>query len=256
MRGMMPASAPPAHAAPAAPSRATRLRRVLLPALFALPVLAVLVTLGNWQVERMHWKRDLLARIAAAEAAAPVPLRDPPVPLSLVEARGRFLHDREALVGLEVRDNQLGARLVVPLARADGPTVLVDRGWVPLERRRPVAHPEGEVSVAGYVHPGDERDRWAAPDDPAGRRFYTFSLPAIAAAQGLRDAAPYALVALAPEPTGAAARAPRPLPVPSASLPRPTDPHLGYAVTWYGTALALCGVFAVFAARRWKDPAR
>ena len=45
------------------------------------------------------------------------------------------------------------------------------------------------------------------------------------------------------------------LPQPARTMPRPDNPHLGYAITWYGTALALAGVFAAFAWRRLKDPA-
>jgi surfeit locus 1 family protein len=45
------------------------------------------------------------------------------------------------------------------------------------------------------------------------------------------------------------------LPDPARTLPRPTNSHLGYAITWYGLALSLLGVFAVWARRRLKDPA-
>ncbi|UPG73790.1 SURF1 family protein [Roseomonas gilardii subsp. gilardii] len=227
----------------------TRLRRLLLPFLCVLPVLVALVALGNWQVRRLHWKTDLLARIDAAEAGPPRALRDPPEALSKVVATGRFLNDREAMVGLEVRDAVLGAFLVTPLERADGPPVLVNRGWVPLERKAPVSHPEGVVSVTGWVRPADGHNVFAASDDPAGRRFYTFDPAVIGPALGLAQVAPYALVALAAGPEASA------LPRPARAMPRPDNPHLGYAITWYGTALALVGVFAVFAWRRLKDPA-
>ncbi|APT58915.1 hypothetical protein RGI145_19180 [Roseomonas gilardii] len=251
----------------------TRLRRLLLPFLCVLPVLVVLVGLGNWQVRRLHWKTDLLARVDAAEAGPPRVLRDPPEELSKVVATGRFLHDREALVGLEVRDAVLGAFLVTPLERPDGPPVLVNQGWVPLERKAPVSHPEGMVSITGWVRPADGHNVFAASDDPVGRRFYTFDPSVIGPALGLTQVAPYALVALAlpqapgsasgpPDaPAGRALAAPAggapaaPLPQPARAMPRPDNPHLGYAVTWYGTALALVGVFAAFAWRRLKDPA-
>ncbi|MFT8243325.1 SURF1 family protein [Roseomonas sp. BN140053] len=316
---------------------AARWRRLLLPLLAALPVLAILCWLGNWQVQRMHWKHALLAQIAAAEANPPIPLRDPATPFTKVRVSGRFLHDREVLLGAEVRGPALGARLVTPLQREDGRILLVDRGWVPIQRDRPVSRPEGVVEVTGWVRPADERSSVSAADDPAGRRFFTFDPPAIAAALQLPAPEPYALVALAPAATPAAATPPRPavagttgagapapvvagstgpapgtaapagtpapgaatsapnaaapdaaagppaapgsvttaplapgglgaprrapaavpaeLPEPATELPRPTDPHLGYAITWYGLALSLVGVFAAFARRRLKDPA-
>lgn len=225
------------------------IRRPLLLVFAALPVLAVLLALGTWQANRLVWKTDLLARLDAAAAAPPVPLADPaPEPFARVAARGRFLHDREASYGLEVRGpSVLGARLVVPLAREDGgPTVLVDRGWVPLDRpAASLARPEGVVEVVGYVHPGDRPGPFSARDDAAGRRFYTFDPPAIGAALGLAGpVAPYALVALAPPPGAPGAPPPGVLPDPARALPHPTNPHLGYAITWYGLALALLGVLA------------
>jgi surfeit locus 1 family protein len=216
------------------------MRRPLLLTLAALPVLAILLALGTWQVHRLAWKTDLLARIAAAEAAPAAPLREPPEPLSKVRATGRFDHSREALLGLEVRGPILGAHLITPLIRPDGPPILVDRGWVPLERRNPVAHPEGEVTVEGWVHPGDRPGLFSARDDPAARRFYTFDPPAIGAALGLPAVAPFALVALGPPGS----------PDPARTLPRPTNNHLGYAITWYGLALSLVGVLAAFALRK------
>jgi surfeit locus 1 family protein len=228
-------------------------RRLLVPILAALPVLAVLLALGTWQVGRLHWKTGLLDRIAAAEAGPAVPLAPGAAPPSFakVVATGRFDHGREALLGLEVRGTVLGARLLTPLVRADGgaPALLVDRGWVPLERQATgIDRPEGEVSVTGYVVEAEPRGSMAARDDPAGRRFFTFDPGAIARALDLPAAAPFLLVALAPP--GAP---PSALPAAARSLPRPNNPHLGYAITWYGLAAALVGVLAAFLRRRLKD---
>ena len=215
------------------------------PVVVALPVLAVLLALGTWQVRRLAWKTDMLATIAASEAAPPLPLGAAPMPYTKVVATGRFDHGREALLGLEVRGTTLGAHLLVPLLRDGAPPLLVDRGWVPIERDRAVDHPDGEVSVTGYVRPADERD-WNSPkDDPAGRRFYILDTAAIGAALDLPPPAPFGLVALAPPGTPASL-----LPAAPTTLPRPNNPHLGYAITWYGLAAALIGVVAVFVMRK------
>ncbi|MBK1662483.1 SURF1 family protein [Paracraurococcus ruber] len=224
--------------------------RRFLPVLAALPVLGILLWLGTWQVQRLHWKTDLLATIDRAEAGPPRPL-DTAIPQSFtkVAAAGRFDHAREALLGVEVRGTTLGSHLITPLLRDGAPPLLVDRGWVPLERDRSVARPDGEVSVVGFVRPADERD-WNSPkDDAAGRRFYVFDPPAIAQALDLPPPLPFGLVALAPAdtPYGDLPAAPR-------HLPRPNNPHLGYAITWYGLAAALVGVVGVFVLRRPAPP--
>ncbi len=206
-----------------------------------LPMLGILLGLGTWQWQRMVWKTDLLARFAAAEAAPPVPLGADAEPWIRVAATGRFDHAREASFGVEVRGTVLGTHLIVPLLRDGAPPLLVDRGWVPLERSTPVDRPEGTQRVIGYLRPGDRAGWFAARDDTAGRRFYTLDPQAIGAALGLAEVAPDILVALG---------AGNALPIPARTLPRPANNHLGYVITWYGLALSLLGVYLVWAWRR------
>jgi surfeit locus 1 family protein len=206
--------------------------------LAALPVLAILLALGTWQVQRLQWKTALLDRLAAAEAMPGAPLAEPPEPFAKVAVAGTFDHARAALLGLEVRGAVLGAHLLTPLLRDGAPAILVDRGWTPIEGAAP-SRPEGAVIVEGFVHPGDRPGLFAATDDPVARRFYTLDPPAIGAALGL-EVAPYAIVALGPAGN----------PDPARTLPRPTNNHLGYAITWYGLALALVGVVIAVLLRR------
>ncbi|GAA0568537.1 SURF1 family protein [Craurococcus roseus] len=210
-----------------------------------------LCALGTWQVQRLHWKNDVLARIEASERSPPTPLGASAEPYAKVVAAGRFDHEREALLGVEVRGTTLGAHLLTPLLRAGHAPVLVDRGWIPLERNRPVDRPEGEISVTGFVRDADRRD-WLSPEDDApGRRFYVFDPEAIGSALGLPEApAPFGLVALAPRTAAPAGAGPSPLPEPARGLPRPNNPHLGYAITWYGLAASLVAVLVAFARRR------
>ncbi|MDB5369008.1 MAG: SURF1-like protein [Roseomonas sp.] len=216
----------------------TRWRRLLFPTLALLPVLAILAGLGTWQVQRLRWKTDLLAQFAIAEAGPPIPLSDPPAPYAKVFADGHFLHEREAMLGVEVRGATLGAHLLTPLQREGRPPLLVDRGWVPMEGGI-IARPEGPVRVEGYIRPGETAGMMSATDDPARRRFYTFDPGAIGAAIGQPDLAPYGLVAMGPPATS--------LPQPAQHLPAPPNSHLGYAITWYGLALAALGVFIAWA---------
>lgn len=212
---------------------------------------AALCALGTWQAQRLHWKNDLLARIEASERSPPAPLGAVAEPYARVVATGRFDHSREALLGVEVRGTTLGAHLLTPLLRRGHPPLLVDRGWVPLERDRPLDRPEGDVPVTGFVREADRRD-WNSPNDDApGRRFYVFDPEAIGSALGLPEKpAPFGLVALAPQPAAPAGAGPPPLPESARSLPRPNNPHLGYAITWYGLAASLVAVLVAFVLRR------
>lgn len=207
-------------------------------------VLAVLLGLGTWQLHRLHWKQDILAQLARAEADPPMPLPAEPEPYTKVVAAGRLRGDLASFYGAEVRDlpggPQLGAEWIVPLESDSGQTILVDRGWVPDRRNRPLDLPDGDVTVQGYVRPGDSPGLFSAKDDVAARRFYTLDPAVIGSTLGLPRVAPFVLVAMGPAPAQG-------FPVPAQHLPRPPNNHLSYAITWYGLAVALVVMFALWA---------
>jgi surfeit locus 1 family protein len=217
-------------------------------------MLVVLLGLGSWQVKRLFWKQALLAEIAQAEAAEPIPLaqleaRGTPSPFMKISATGTFLRDETALYGAEVRDvasgPAMGAQLIEPMREVNGELILVDRGWVPLSRTGPLDQPTGEVTVSGYVRLGDTQHWFSATDDPSARRFFTLDPHAIGVAIGQPDIRPFVLVAL-----GAGSGAGiivRHWPDPALHLPQPPNNHLSYAITWYGLAVALLAIFLIWA---------
>lgn len=234
-------------------------QRLVLPSFLALPVLALLLTLGTWQLQRLEWKGGLLAEIAAAQASPAVPAPAAPAPFANVSATGRFRPGAEALLGLEVRGTVLGASLIAVLDREGAPPLLVERGWVPMEGGE-VERPEGLVTVTGYARYSDRRSPLAAEDDAARRRFLTFDAPTIAAALGAAEAPPFALTVVragpgrGPSGFGAAPPPSRgPLPDAASGFPAPHNPHLGYALTWFGLAAAWVAVFGLWARNRLRS---
>lgn len=229
-------------------------RRLLWPGITTAVTLLVLLSLGSWQVKRLFWKQGLLAQIAQAEAAAPIPLaqidaRGTLSPFMKISVTGTFLPNETALYGAEVRDvtsgPAMGAQLIEPMREVNGKLILVDRGWVPLSRTGPLEQPMGEVTVSGYVRFGDTQHWFSAADDPSSRRFYTLNAYAIAAALGLSDIRPFVLVALAASPTPGLIV--DHWPDPARHLPRPPNNHLAYVITWYGLAIALLAIFTIWA---------
>jgi surfeit locus 1 family protein len=243
-------------------------RRLLWPSVMTAVMLLVLLALGSWQVKRLFWKQALLAQIAQAEAAEPIPLARieaqgtgtaTPSPFTKISVTGTFLPDETALYGAEVRDvapgpgmggSAMGAQLIEPLREADGELILVDRGWVPLSRSGPLDQPMGEapggmVTVSGYVRPGDTQHWFSAADDPPSRRFFTLDPHAIGMAIGHPEVRPFVLVVLAAG--GATGTVVEHWPDPARHLPRPPNNHLSYVITWYGLAVALLAVFSIWA---------
>jgi surfeit locus 1 family protein len=224
-------------------------RRLLWPGITTAIMLAVLVALGTWQLERLAWKEAILGQIAQAEAGPAVPLEKVPPPFAKVAAEGVFQTGSTGLYGAEVRDTArgpvMGAQLLVPLQRAGGAApVLVDLGWVPTPLDAALPIPAGHVTVVGFARPEDRPGLFSARDDTEAHLFYTLNPAAIGAAMGLPSVEPFTLVALG---------TPRPgvYPMPVDTLPRPANNHLQYAITWYGLAVVLAVIFIVWAR---KDP--
>ncbi len=235
-----------------------RLRGLLIPGLFAAVGFAVLLGLGFWQLERRVWKEELIAR-AETRSRAPV------APLSAetdwgkinaardeyrsVRVEGRFRHDREALVFTVLSEPKgrfagPGYWVLTPLQTASGAIVIVNRGFVPDERKLLATRREGAIAgpvmVSGLLRM-PEAAYWFTPkNDPARAAWYVRDPAEIAAAFGLSRVAPFLIDADAtPNPGG----------LPQGGETRLVFPnnHLGYALTWFGLAAALAGVFSVFA---------
>ncbi len=226
-------------------------RRLIGPAITTLVMLIVLIGLGVWQIQRLHWKLGILAQIDRAEALPAVPLPANPSEFAKVQISGVLQNSSQALYGAEGRDSlatgpQMGGQLIVPLLRPEQDPVLVDRGWIPSDQLGHVAGPAGMTHVEGYVRAADHPHMFSATDDPAAHLFYTLDPKAIGAALGLAHVAPFTLIAMGPTPAGG-------FPDPAKHLPRPPNNHLTYAITWFGLAATLVVIFSIYAARLLRE---
>jgi surfeit locus 1 family protein len=247
---------------PSAPNEAVAAaprKSIFWPSFFALGALVVLLGLGTWQVERLIWKEGLIAARQAAVAAPPVAL-----PSSLAAAQaleyhhvgvtGRFLNDREIYLGATSEDGRPGYQVITPLLLPDGRVLLVERGFVPQERKAPEKRAQGElagdVTVAGLLRlPPAGRPAWFVPDNDAARNYWFYvDIPAMAAAARVENVLPFYVDADAtPNPGG----------LPEGGQTRLDLPnnHLQYAITWYALAAGLIAVYVVFIRRRLAEGA-
>jgi surfeit locus 1 family protein len=228
----------------------TRFRPLFWPTVSAVPMLLLLLALGSWQVERLFWKEDLIARRHAAVAAAPVP-----VPLSLEEARGMefrhvtdegvFLHDKEILLGATSEAEEQGYQVLTPLLEPSGRVVFVNRGFIPAELKDPAKRAAGQIGgtvrVQGLLRlPPDGRPNWFLPDNrPDLNYWFWVDIPAMSAADKLDRVAPFYIDADAtPNPGG----------WPKGGVTRLALPnnHLQYAITWFSLAVALIVIYVLY----------
>ncbi|KQZ94079.1 cytochrome oxidase [Mesorhizobium sp. Root157] len=243
-----------------APSR----RRTLIAAVLGLAGIAVLLALGTWQVQRLHWKEAILQTIDQRMHAAPLPLAevetkfaaDGDVDYMPVTATGTFVHEAERHF-FATWQGQSGFDVFTPLKLDDGSFVFVNRGFVPYEMKDPAKRPEGQV--AGIVtvtglgrNPLTGKPSGMVPDnDPAKNIFYWKDRDAMAASAGLASGyrlVPFFIDADATPNSGG-------LPVGGVTLVDLPNNHLQYVITWYGLAAALAGVLLI-SLRRPKRPGR
>jgi surfeit locus 1 family protein len=235
-----------------------RLRSLILPALLALAGIALLICLGVWQLQRLTWKEALIARIEARVHAPPAPLPPPGEWGALkpddyeyrhVSLRGRF-DGRQALVfrgsGPDAREGP-GYLLLAPLILADGTAVIVNRGFVSGSPQEAASHgpPPGEVTVTGLLREPEARNLFTPADQPDKNLWFTRDPGAIAAHLGVPRAAPFSVDA---DFSGD----PKALPRGGTSVIAFPNSHLGYALTWFGLAAALAGVFGAWVWGRLK----
>jgi surfeit locus 1 family protein len=217
---------------------------LVLLGLLGLVGVAGLGALGIWQVQRLGWKLSLIERVEGRIHAAPVEAPGPArwAAISADEYRpvrltGHFLHDRETLVQA-VTEHGGGYWVMTPFQSDLGFAVLVNRGFVPPERRDPASRSagqaEGDVALTGLLRLSEPKGGFLRANDPSSGRWYSRDVDAIAAARGLGAVAPYFIDADAAPDRGG-------LPIGGLTVVRFSNNHLVYALTWFALALMVAG---------------
>lgn len=235
----------------------TRRRRLWPVFIAAAAGLAILMSLGFWQVERLAWKERLLTQLAANITSPPLSLAEAgarkaageTITFRPVEITGKFRHAAEMRL-ISAYEGGPGWIVVTPLVTADGRSVLVDRGAIPDAVLAQIERPEGEVSITGLIRDDARRRGTFDPDnDPAANRWYWWDVPAMATAAGLApDQTSDFIVQMVP--VGEARGFPQPQP-PAFGL---RNNHLGYAITWFGLAAVLVAMTAAYVIAQRRGP--
>lgn len=230
-----------------------RFRPTLWPTVFTIPALLVLLGLGTWQLDRMQWKTALIdeiqSRIAAAPASLAEVLAEAGDDLTYVQYRrvsltGEFRHDAEMYLAARSMNGNPGYHVVTPFQVTGDGSVLVDRGWVPLERKLADARAEGQVAgkvtIDGVIRVARAAKSWLQPDnEPANNMWFWVDLPSMATHAGAGDVAPvYVEAGPAENPGG--------FPIGGQTRVNLPNDHLQYALTWYALAVILAVIYVIY----------
>lgn len=242
----------------AAPGAAKRRFNPFL-AVLGLLLILLFAGLGTWQVYRLQWKLDLIARVEARVHAAPV--APPPAArwagitsagdeYRRIALRGSYLYELTTPVQA-LTEQGSGYWLLTPMCLENGQIIIVNRGFIPSDLGAPTrytaqkAGPQacaaaGEpVTVTGLLRIGEREGTFTRNNDPASNRWFVRDIRAIAAARGLPQAAPFFVDAAAGQnPPDSPDR-----PVGGLTVVKFPNTHLVYAITWYALALMVAGAW-------------
>lgn len=224
---------------------------------FAIACFAILIGLGFWQLDRKVWKENLIAAMTERLNQAPQDLAPPASWPQLSQDKdeyrrvsfpAEFLEGEEALVytpGSALRADIKGPGYFVfaPARLSGGSIVVIDRGFVPLDRMNSATRaqgvPHGTIDIVGVMRWPEQRGTFTPGDDVKTNVWFLRDLQAMAQAKKWDTKAPFYIDQESPVPPGG-------LPLPGKLVVHLPDNHLQYAITWFGLALGLAGVYVVW----------
>lgn len=234
-----------------------KFRLLLWPTVFAVPVLVVLVGLGNWQTERLYWKQDLIEKVKDRTAQTPTPLpaldewtamipeQSEYQPFSVT---GRFDHANEFHVFTSLsqpkgRFKGPGYWVLTPLLLDEGGVVVINRGYVPVAYKEASSRAPGQIAgtveVSGLYRKPETQEMFVPDNNTENNIWYFRDVSGMARQMARDNVAPFVLDELANDVPGG-------LPQAGETRLEFKNTHLQYAVTWYGLALCLIGVYFAY----------
>lgn len=176
-------------------------RRFILGLMIAMPVITF--WLGCWQVKRLKWKVDLIARCEHLLAEPPLenlpaeldPSVIPEYEYRRFKIKGKFDYSQELFLGPRIRNGELGYLLITPFIRADGgKPILIERGWIAKEKVIPetrnkgyLSHlslPQGEIEIEAMFRTMPKKSFMQYEHEPGTRLFHVPDVEAMAKETG------------------------------------------------------------------------
>jgi surfeit locus 1 family protein len=223
-------------------------RPTFWPTVFTVPAILLMVGLSIWQVQRLHWKEGLIAERVGRTQAAPIDLPAPGADLSglefhKVQLQGSFDHAHEFYLAARSMNGNVGYWVETPFQPENGPAVLVNRGWVPEEKKLPAERPEGQVagsvSLIGFVRLPQTKT-WFQPENEPDRNVWFYLAPAEMAAAGHINIRTDLYIDAGPQAN------PGGFPIGGQTRINLPNDHLQYSITWALLAIALAAVYVTY----------
>jgi len=206
----------------------------------------ILVGLGTWQIKRLQWKENIIAKLEQVYAQNPdntvfnfddLTVKDSNLPILYGSVEGQLNYSKEILYGPHTQNQQIGFNVITPLLLKDGGYVFVNRGFIAEEKKNQLAltHVQGKIKISGLIRQTDW-NRFTPSNSPANNIWTKLDISEMASAKNIKPIAPLMIYA---------EKSSKDFKVlemqPAKWIPR--NKHLQYAIFWYTMALVLCGFF-------------
>lgn len=229
----------------------TRRGAIVLVAVIAGLLISGLSALGSWQIQRLGWKHDLIARIEQNIHAAPIAAPDSDswqqadqkaFEYRAVHAAGHYLNDKEIAVAA-LTERGSGYWIVTPFQRDSGEVIYINRGYVTSTKRmaqsRASGQIDGETSVTGLLRLSEPKGFFLRQNEPDKNIWHARDIEVFAERAGLDNVPSYFIDANAEQ-----NRADRP--EGGLTVVKFADNHLVYALTWFALALMVFAMAVFF----------
>jgi surfeit locus 1 family protein len=213
-------------------------RPSILTVVLALVGLAIMLSLGFWQLERLDWKTQLLATVDARLQKLPLPLPATPSDdweFRRVTVEGPVAGGQWFRFPGRTRDNQVGDALMLLIQRDDGSLVAVEYGWVGFNA--PLPPVPLALAAEGVLRHRLEPGIFTPNNDPAHNAWYSVNPAAMAETAGLDSTLALSQYLK-----------------PSDWVPSMPNDHLQYAITWFALAGVFCVIFILFHRKKRSAP--
>ncbi len=228
---------------------------LILGSFVVLVMLGVLLTLGTWQIQRLYWKLDLIEARRVALQAPPLLLTAKDLSaervaflpdFQRVTVSGTLLNDHEFYLASQFHGDQSGWHVVTPLRLEDGGAVLIDRGFVPPDHKLPQTRSAGlatgPVSVTGILRHPHGPGFFTPANQPHDNVWFLIDPAAMARQAGI-DHLPDIVIDADSTPNDGG------FPIGGQTQTTLDNPHLQYAITWYGLGGLLLIIYLVYCRR-------
>ncbi|KAF2648674.1 SURF-family protein Shy1 [Lophiostoma macrostomum CBS 122681] len=241
------------------PTKMARVGRQHGPGLIILAIIPITAfCLGCWQVQRLGWKADLVARFEDRLTFPPLelPLRIDPNAIKdfdyrKVWAKGVLRHDQEMLIGPRIMDGENGYNVVTPLERTDEngnvSKILCSRGWIKEDtkatwfRKKHGGLPEGEVVIEGLLREPPKKNMFTPANHPDKGEWLFPDVDQMAEHTGSQ--AVWVEETMTPDMLVSYEREPKGIPIGRAATVNLRNNHTQYIFTWYALSLATSVMF-------------